>query len=968
MKSQKKTIVSISIFLLIITQLLYPSIVKAAGTVGGGTAASCTEAALDAALIGGGAVNFNCGVASHTITITGTKVISSNTQIDGGGLITISGGNSVRIFLVQSGSTLSLANITLANGNAGLSEGGAILINNGATVNIADSTISNNTSSVSGAVVTSGGGAIRNDGLLIVTRSTFTGNSATGFGADGGALISAGALNISNTTFYNNSAANGFSTTGGAIRINGGTGPNIITHVTFSGNTVADPAYGGALDIANADISLNASIISNSGVNLDCTKRLGGILTSTNNLIENGASCLPATTLDPGLSPLQNNGGSTQTMAITTTSPAYNYYTVPCLSAIDQRGISRPQPAGGNCDIGAYELDSTAPTVTITSTATNPTNTSPIPVTIAFSESVTGFTLGEITVGNGTAGNFDGSGTTYTADITPSANGVVTVNVGAGVAQDSGGNNNTVATQFSITFDTTAPTVTITSGPANPINSTFASFVFTTAGNPTSIECDLDGGGFVACDTTTTQAYAGPLSATSHTFTVRVTDAANNSSIDTYAWTIDTTALTMTVEQAATQADPTNASPILFTVVFSKPINPTTFDNTDITLGGTAPGTLTAVVTEVAPNDGTLFNIAVSGMTGNGTVTASIGANTVQDPAGNNNTASTSTDNTVTYDTANPSVVSTDLNVSYTGIGPTNFTVTFNKAVDDPAGNTGTDDATNPANYRLINKGANGTVDTPSCNSVVIADDTLVPVTSVSYNNATFTSTVTLASPLPAGMYRLFICGTTSIVDLASNPLNGGTDYTFDFVVQAAQQTSPRTDITSLPATGFPMNQVTSLPAQPEKLVYASTDLWLEIPRLRIKMSIVGVPSTSQGWDVSWLDKNAGWLEGSAFPTWNGNSVITAHVWDALNRPGPFVSLKTLKYGDQIKIHAFGQIYVYEVRESTTISPNNVSAMLKHEEKTWITLITCEDYKEQSQTYSSRRMVRAVLVKVTGEK
>ena len=45
-----------------------------------------------------------------------------------------------------------------------------------------------------------------------------------------------------------------------------------------------------------------------------------------------------------------------------------------------------------------------------------------------------------------------------------------------------------------------------------------------------------------------------------------------------------------------------------------------------------------------------------------------------------------------------------------------------------------------------------------------------------------------------------------------------------------------------------------------------------------------------------------------------------------------------------------------------------VSTVFKHEEKSWITLLTCEDYKEKSETYTYRRMVRAVLVSVENEK
>ncbi len=74
---------------------------------------------------------------------------------------------------------------------------------------------------------------------------------------------------------------------------------------------------------------------------------------------------------------------------------------------------------------------------------------------------------------------------------------------------------------------------------------------------------------------------------------------------------------TVTINQAAGQADPTNASPINFTVVFSESV--TGFAAADVTLAGTA-GATTAVVT----GGGTTYNVAVSGMTGDGTVIATV--------------------------------------------------------------------------------------------------------------------------------------------------------------------------------------------------------------------------------------------------------------------------------------------------------------------------------------------------------
>ncbi len=91
--------------------------------------------------------------------------------------------------------------------------------------------------------------------------------------------------------------------------------------------------------------------------------------------------------------------------------------------------------------------------------------------------------------------------------------------------------------------------------------------------------------------------------------------------------------------QAVGQLDPTNASPINFTAVFSESVG-TSFVTGDVALGGTA-GATAAMVTEIAPNDGTTYNVAFSGMTGDGTVIASILAGKAQDLVGNDNVAST---------------------------------------------------------------------------------------------------------------------------------------------------------------------------------------------------------------------------------------------------------------------------------------------------------------------------------------
>ena len=99
----------------------------------------------------------------------------------------------------------------------------------------------------------------------------------------------------------------------------------------------------------------------------------------------------------------------------------------------------------------------------------------------------------------------------------------------------------------SFTYDTSAPDTSITANPADPTQSTSASFSFTSTEGSSTFECQLDGGGYSSC--TSPKSYAGPVSDGSHTFLVRATDAAGNTdgSAASYTWSIDTAAPSSTV-------------------------------------------------------------------------------------------------------------------------------------------------------------------------------------------------------------------------------------------------------------------------------------------------------------------------------------------------------------------------------------------------------------------------------------
>jgi LPXTG-site transpeptidase (sortase) family protein len=168
----------------------------------------------------------------------------------------------------------------------------------------------------------------------------------------------------------------------------------------------------------------------------------------------------------------------------------------------------------------------------------------------------------------------------------------------------------------------------------------------------------------------------------------------------------------------------------------------------------------------------------------------------------------------------------------------------------------------------------------------------------------------------------------------------------------------------TLPDTGFAPGRVTALPAQPAARRYARlNDLTLEIPKLGVRIPILGIPRAGTSWDLTWLGMEAGWLNGTAFPTWAGNSVLTAHVYLANGQPGPFVNLGTLVWGDSIIVHLDGQEYIYQVRDVRLVRPDDLS-ILRHEELPWMTLITCRGYNSLNDTYQWRLAVRAVQVAV----
>jgi gliding motility-associated-like protein len=112
-------------------------------------------------------------------------------------------------------------------------------------------------------------------------------------------------------------------------------------------------------------------------------------------------------------------------------------------------------------------VNTAQPSVVVSTTAAAKVN-APFTATITFNEAVTGFTIGDIVTSNATLSSLQTSDNiTYTVLVTPTAEGTVTVNVPANAAVNIGSNGNTVSNTLSVTYDITAPVVTIVTVPAN---------------------------------------------------------------------------------------------------------------------------------------------------------------------------------------------------------------------------------------------------------------------------------------------------------------------------------------------------------------------------------------------------------------------------------------------------------------------------------------------------------------------
>ncbi len=372
------------------------------------------------------AANLSLGADSIIFSVTGTITlqnghlpISSSMTITGAGArsLSVNGNNVGRVFLVSgSGTIANINNLTITNGNAQpiligttlVGDGGGILNTQGATLNLSEVHVNGNSA-------TSHGGGIATVAVLPLTATTTTkvarsaifdnsaiagGGGVSSIGVDvlGTGLLSSADTEFTNSTITQNSAtAEG----GGISNIGGNTylTNNTISHnqSTIAGGGIANVSglLIGSIYMRNNILAQNNALI---GLNLVGSDGFGIFSSLGNNLIGNnfdviasfpssllnigqpqpnlnndlvGSLDIGLQTINPLLTVLGNNGGTTDTRAISSNSLAFNrgnncVVAGSCFSKLadgnfldplptDQRGTGFPRNTFSTVDMGAYE-------------------------------------------------------------------------------------------------------------------------------------------------------------------------------------------------------------------------------------------------------------------------------------------------------------------------------------------------------------------------------------------------------------------------------------------------------------------------------------------------------------------------------------------------------------------------------------------------------------------------------------
>ncbi len=291
--------------------------------------------------------NSGTGVeVNYLATFTNTTV-----RLNGdGGVFAFGGGLTFTNSLVENNtgtrpgiyaySLLTMNGTTVAGNGATGGLGGGIFIAGIAT--ITDSTITGNTAS-SGAGIRATCFPNICGAQVTIERSTISGNFGEGIASIG---YAANLLTLTNSTVSGNTATG---------IVNWGSYAKLVnTTVTGNGGYAIDNSVSG---LAPTSATFYNSILDGSCLTsaTTTTSSGGGNLESPGNTCNLTGTGDQVSVASAGLGPLAANGGPTKTHALMSGSPAIGAALAANCPTTDQRGIGRPSPAGGNCDVGSYE-------------------------------------------------------------------------------------------------------------------------------------------------------------------------------------------------------------------------------------------------------------------------------------------------------------------------------------------------------------------------------------------------------------------------------------------------------------------------------------------------------------------------------------------------------------------------------------------------------------------------------------
>lgn len=324
------------------------------------TVGNCTlRAAIKAANVDGTSDTIQIPPGEYQLSAGGLPITASMTLVGAGAHLTsIFAAPASQIMMISGSGAVTLQDMKL-DGAKVFQEGAAVRGSGSVSIAIRRAIISHNESK---GGLDGGGVYDSSTGPLLIEASTLNNNSAKG----GGALDGTSPITVINSTLTANIAEND----GGAIEVSKTT----LINDTITGNKCGNGSRcGGGVNAIKLEsgvaISARDTILAGNtdgeGALNNCLAIGGSVeatIGATGPNLENGTDCnfKSAGGLEgnPLLGPLDDNGGPTPTMLPGSGSPAIN--AGKNCAAEDQRRGARPAPGGGQCDIGAVEVNSLA--------------------------------------------------------------------------------------------------------------------------------------------------------------------------------------------------------------------------------------------------------------------------------------------------------------------------------------------------------------------------------------------------------------------------------------------------------------------------------------------------------------------------------------------------------------------------------------------------------------------------------